>query len=52
MPRSAKTDFEPLDLSVDDLLPADIELVMGYRGELAAADAPGWHCPSTSARRR
>jgi hypothetical protein len=38
MPRSATTDFEPLDLSADDLLPADIELVMGYRGELAAED--------------
>lgn len=25
-------DFAPLDLSVDDLLPADIELVMGYLG--------------------
>lgn len=31
MPHSATTDFAPLDLSVDDLLPADIELVMGYR---------------------
>lgn len=38
MPRSATTDFAPLDLSVDDLLPADIELVMGYRGEIAAED--------------
>lgn len=26
------TNFAPLDLSVDDCLPADIELVMGYRG--------------------
>lgn len=38
MPRSATTDFEPLDLSVDDRLPADIELVIGYRGEIAADD--------------
>lgn len=38
MPRSATTDFAPLDLSVDDRLPADIELVMGYRGGIAAED--------------
>ncbi len=34
MPYNATTDFAPLDLSVDDLLPADIELVMGYRGRI------------------
>lgn len=45
MPRSATTDFEPLDLSVDDLLPTDIELVMGYRGELAAE-----HCAAALER--
>lgn len=36
MPCSATTDFAPLDLWADDMLPADIELVMGYRGGLAA----------------
>jgi hypothetical protein len=36
MPRTATTDFDPLGLSVDDLLPADIELVMGYRGGIEA----------------
>lgn len=35
MSRIATTDFVPLDLSVDDLLPADIELVLGYRGGIA-----------------
>jgi hypothetical protein len=29
------TDFAPLDLSADDRLPADIELVMGYRGGIS-----------------
>lgn len=32
MPLPATTDFAPLDLSVDDRLPTDIELVMGYVG--------------------
>lgn len=36
MPFPATTDFAPLDLSVDDRLPADIELVMGYRSGMAA----------------
>jgi hypothetical protein len=36
MPRSVTTDFAPLDLSVDDPLPAHIELVMRYRGGIAA----------------
>jgi len=36
MPRSATPDFAPLNLSVDDGLPADIELVMGYLGGIAA----------------
>jgi hypothetical protein len=45
MSHSAKTDFEPLDLSVDDLLPADIELVMGYRGQLASE-----HCAAALKR--
>lgn len=35
MPRSSTADFAPLDLSVDDRLPADIELVMGYRDGIA-----------------
>lgn len=38
MHRQNTTDFAPLELSVDDLLPADIELVMGYRGGFPPKD--------------
>ncbi len=38
MLRQITTDFAPLELSVEDLLPTDIELVMGYCGRLWAED--------------
>ncbi len=31
-------DFTPIDLSLDDILPTEIELVMGYRGRLSAME--------------